>query len=221
MQAKKSAGLRIVACTAGITEDPIVAITDALAPPKILELGCGRVKHPNAVGIDRIALPGVDVVHDLNQHPYPFEDNSFDEVYAVHVIEHLDSILAVMEEVHRITRPNARVVVITPHHSDAISWQDPTHKWHLNSYSFSYFEPTYHTNYYTRARFLVESKEIELASIWKSVGIQFLVNLDNRFPAFRFIRRLWEQHLCYILRGKQITFVLKTFKKESESQESG
>ncbi len=189
-----------------------MAIAEALTQPKILELGCGRTKHPNAVGIDRISLPGVDVVHDLNRCPYPFEDNTFDEVYAIHVIEHLDSILAVMEEIYRITKPNARVVVITPHHSDAISWQDPTHKWHLNSYSFSYFEPTYHTNYYTAARFVIKSREVELASIWKSLGIQYLVNLDNRFPAFRFVRKLWEQHLCYILRGKQITFTLETAK---------
>ena len=189
-----------------------MAIATALAPPKILELGCGRTKHPNAVGIDRVALPGVDVVHDLNRSPYPFGDNTFDEVYAVHVIEHLDSILAVMEELHRITRPKARIVIITPHHSDAISWQDPTHKWHLNSFSFRYFEPSYHTNYYTTARFRIRSKEVELASIWKSLGVQYLINLDNRFPAFRFIRKLWEQHLCYVVRGKQLTFVLETIK---------
>jgi SAM-dependent methyltransferase len=183
-----------------------------LSESKVLELGCGRNKHANAVGIDRIGLPGVDVVHDLNQFPYPFADNSFEEVYAIHVIEHLDSILAVMEEIHRITVAGARTVIITPHHSDSISWQDPTHKWHLNSYSFSYFEPSYHTNYYTRARFRVVRKEIELASIWKRIGIQCLVNLDHRWRAVRFIRRIWELHLCFILRGKQMTFVLETIK---------
>ena len=183
-----------------------------VSQPKILEVGCGRNKHRNAIGIDRVALAGVDVVHDLNQTPYPFEADSFDEVYAIHVIEHLDSILGVMEEIHRITRAKARVVIITPHHSDSISWQDPTHKWHLNLYSFSYFEPTYHTNYYSKARFRVLSKEVELASIWKAIGIQFLVNLDKRFPSLRFIKKIWEQHLCFILRGKQMTFVLETIK---------
>ncbi len=180
--------------------------------PMVLELGCGRTKHPFAVGIDRVALPGVDIVHDLNQLPYPFPDNTFDQVYAIHVIEHLDSILGVMGEIHRITRPNARVVVITPHHSDAISWQDPTHKWHLNSYSFSYFDPSYHTNYYTTARFRIISRHTELASIWKTLGLQYLINLDNRRPSMRFIRKLWEQHLCYVVRGKQLEFVLETVK---------
>jgi SAM-dependent methyltransferase len=185
---------------------------DEATPLRILELGCGRNKRKNAIGLDRISLPGVDIVHDLNRTPYPFEDSSFDEIYAIHVIEHLDSILSIMEEIHRISRPNGRVVIVTPHHSDSISWQDPTHKWHLNLYSFSYFEPDYPTNYYTRARFRVRSKEVELAAIWKAIGIQFLVNLDRRMPSARFIKKLWEQHLCFVLRGKQMTFMLETIK---------
>ncbi len=195
-----------------MTGDETVGSADAGTQPKILELGCGRVKHANAVGIDRIALPGVDVVHDLNQRPYPFDDNTFDQVYAIHVIEHLDSILAVMEEIHRITKPHALVTIITPHHSDAISWQDPSHKWHLNSFSFSYFESTYATNYYSTARFRIKRREVELAAIWKALGIQALINLDHRFIACRFLRKLWEQHLCYVLRGKQMTFILETEK---------
>jgi SAM-dependent methyltransferase len=197
-----------------------MTVAHANKKPKILELGCGRVKHPDAIGIDRVPLPGVDVVHDLNRSPYPFGDNTFDEVHATHIIEHLDSILGVMEEIYRISRPNARVVIITPHHSDAISWQDPTHKWHLNSYSFSYFEPTYHTNYYTTARFRIRSKTVELASIWKALGVQFLVNLDNRFPSMRFIRKLWEQHFCFVLRGKQLTFVLEAVKTDQPAPDS-
>jgi SAM-dependent methyltransferase len=197
----------------GAWREGILASTDEMTRSRILELGCGRIKHPNAVGIDRIPLPGVDVVHDLNAYPYPLEDNTFDVVYAIHVIEHLDSVLAVMEEIYRITRPNGRVIVITPHYSDAMSWQDPTHKWHLSSYSLNYFAPDYHTNYYSKARFRIKSKHVELASIWKMLGLQFLVNLDNRFPALRFIRKLWELHFCFVLRAKQLTFVLETVKE--------
>jgi len=29
-----------------------------------------------------------DVVHDLNAMPYPFEDNTFDEIHAYEVLEH-------------------------------------------------------------------------------------------------------------------------------------
>ncbi len=178
----------------------------------ILDIGCGRRKRPGSVGLDRVALPGVDVVHDLDQFPYPFDDNCFDRVYAIHVIEHTTSILKVMEEIHRISKPGARVTIITPHYSDAISWQDPTHRWHLNSYSFSYFDPSYHTNHYTEARFRLVKREVELAKVWKFIGLQGLVNLDNRFEGLRFFRKFWEQHLAFVVRGKQMTFLLEAVK---------
>ncbi|HSR69025.1 MAG TPA: methyltransferase domain-containing protein [Acidobacteriota bacterium] len=177
-----------------------------------LDLGCGRNKLPGAVGLDRVGLRGVDVVHDLNQPPFPFADNSFHKIRLIHVIEHLESILKVMEEVHRLGKPGCRVTIVTPHHTDAISWQDPTHRWHLNGYSFSYFDPDYRTNYYSPARFRLVSHHQELASIWKVLGLQALINLDNLFPAVRFVRRFWEQHLCFLLRGKQMTFVLEVLK---------
>ncbi len=182
---------------------------------RVLDMGCGRNKRPGAIGMDRVKLPEVDLVHDLNQTPYPIKDNLFDEVYATHVIEHMDSVLAVMEEIHRICRPHARVTLITPHYTDSISWQDPTHQWHLNSYSFNYFEPSYHTNHYTQARFKIIRKELEMASIWKILGFQFLINLDNRFPGLRFVRKFWEQYLCFLFRGKQLTFTLEVVKADS------
>ena len=36
---------------------------------KVLDVGCGTAKVNGAIGIDRINLPGVDVVHDLNKFP--------------------------------------------------------------------------------------------------------------------------------------------------------
>ena len=58
------------------------------ANKKVLDLGCGPHKLPGAVGIDLQQLPGVDVVHNLDIFPYPFEANSFDEVHCYHVLEH-------------------------------------------------------------------------------------------------------------------------------------
>ncbi len=59
----------------------------------------------------------------------------------------------------------------------------------------------------------MRSRTLEMASLWKLTGIQFLINLDNRFPGFRFIRKFWEQYLCFLLRGKQMTFVLEAVKE--------
>jgi len=37
--------------------------------PKILDVGCGTAKINGAIGIDRVNLPKVNIVHDLNQFP--------------------------------------------------------------------------------------------------------------------------------------------------------
>ena len=94
---------------------------------KILDIGCGKHKWPGSIGLDIAPLDGVDVVHDLNQFPYPFSDDTFDRIRVIHVIEHIQSIPRTMEEIHRIARHGAEIDIETPHYTDASSWQDPSH----------------------------------------------------------------------------------------------
>jgi len=179
---------------------------------KILDIGCGRFKLPGSVGLDIAPLEGVDVVHDLNQFPYPFPNNSFDRIRVIHVIEHIQSILKTMEEIHRIAKPGGEVEIVTPHYTDSSSWQDPTHFWHLSSRSFDFFQEEYRTSYYSTARFQVEYSEIKLLKLYKWFGFEFLINLQNQNLRYRFLRKFWEQYLCYMIRGKVMTFRLKAIK---------
>lgn len=52
-----------------------------------LHLGCGSNRMPDYINIDLYDNRNVDVVHDLLQ-PLPYEDESVDEIYCSHVIEH-------------------------------------------------------------------------------------------------------------------------------------
>jgi SAM-dependent methyltransferase len=55
------------------------------------------------------------VLWDLERHPYPLEDASFDAVVLTEVLEHLrDYPLRLLEEVHRILRPGGLLVLTTP-----------------------------------------------------------------------------------------------------------
>lgn len=59
---------------------------------KKLNVGCGRNILPDWINLDCAALPGVDVVYDLERcatDPLPLEDESVDEFLLSHVIEHL------------------------------------------------------------------------------------------------------------------------------------
>jgi len=55
-----------------------------------VDLACGdRKKSEDYIGVDIAKTEAVDIIHDLNIFPWPFEDNSVDEVFCSHYIEHI------------------------------------------------------------------------------------------------------------------------------------
>jgi len=107
---------------------------------KVLELGCGQKKVvAHSTSIDVNPRSRADLIHDLNRFPYPFADDSFDVVIAEHVLEHLDNVIGVVEEVHRIGRAGAKFYVEVPHFSSSEFFTDPTHRHSFSSRSFDYF----------------------------------------------------------------------------------
>lgn len=175
--------------------------------PRILDVGCGIHKQPGAIGIDRNPASRADVLCDLDHFPYPFADNSFDRLLAIHVIEHLADVIGAMEEFHRLVRPHGTVRIETPHYTDFSSFCDPTHRSHLTSFSFRYFgEDHGGFGYYTKARFREISVRVKLLSFWRWLGFEFLV---NRFPRYR---RFWEHYLCFVVRGKAMYFEFEAIK---------
>lgn len=171
---------------------------------KILDVGCGLNKYPGSIGIDRNRSSRADVLVELDRFPYPFRDQSFDEVRAIHVIEHVADVVKTMEEFFRLVRPGGRIVIVTPHYTDFSSFCDPTHRWHLNSFSFRYFgEDNAGYGYYSPVRLTEVSVKVKLLALWRYLGFEALV---NRFPRYR---RFWEYYLCYVVRGKVIEWVFE------------
>jgi SAM-dependent methyltransferase len=171
---------------------------------RILDVGCGVNKFPGAIGIDRLSSSRADVLCDLDRLPYPFRDCAFDGLRATHVIEHVSDVIRTMEEFHRLLRTGGRVVITTPHYTDFSSFCDPTHRWHLNSFSLRYFGESHGGfGYYSKCRFREISVKVKLLALWRWSGFEFLV---NHFPRFR---RFWEYYLCYVVRGKVIEFELE------------
>jgi SAM-dependent methyltransferase len=175
--------------------------------PFVLDIGCGINKYPGAIGLDRNANTRADVIADLDRFPYPLRDNSFREIRAVHVIEHVSDVIRLMEEIHRLLVPGGQVMIVTPHYTDFSSFCDPTHRWHLNSFSLRYFGDDHAGfGYYSSARFHEISVRIRLLALWRYLGFEFLVNRFRRF------RRFWEYYLCYVVRGKVIEWRLEAIK---------
>lgn len=171
---------------------------------RVLDVGCGRRKHPGAVGIDVNPDTAADVVLDLERFPWPLADNSFDLILCHHVIEHLADIVRVLEEFHRICRPGGVVEIITPHFSSLYSWQDPTHRHHLALDSFDYFTTdTRHTNFYTRRRFRVLEKRIRFGASLLSAVPRLLYALS---PGW------YERHAAFIFPARDLFFRLEVVK---------
>jgi len=122
--------------------------------PRILDVGCGKRKHPGAIGIDDRENTAADVVHDLNAFPYPFADSEFDLILIRHTLEHLDNVIRVMEEVHRIAKPGAKVCIDAPYFTSVDAFSDITHKHFFTSRSFDYFTDDIPSlDFYSSARF--------------------------------------------------------------------
>src|SRR5260221_267479 len=96
-----------------------------------LNLGCGQNHLEGYVNIDKAPRAKPDVLHDLEEFPWPFEDSSIEEVVLNHVLEHLgadpDVFIAVFIELYRICKKGALVRIAVPDPRHDHFYGDPTH----------------------------------------------------------------------------------------------
>ncbi len=96
-----------------------------------LDLGCGTRKKEGFLGVDAHAFDGVDVVLDLRDAVWPWQDGSVHEVHARHFLEHLTGRqrIGFFNELYRVMAVGATALIITPHWSHECAYGDPTHEW--------------------------------------------------------------------------------------------
>ncbi len=94
--------------------------------PVWVDLGCGATKQSGFIGIDRFALPGVDIVCDLDRG-IPLPSDSAEHVLASHSLEHLKDLPAAIAEIYRVCKDRAVVTVIAPYDSTRLNRANPYH----------------------------------------------------------------------------------------------
>jgi len=172
--------------------------------PRVLEVGAGLTRHPpGSVTLDRAVAARPDILHDVDVVPWPIADSSFDLIRCYDVLEHVSDLVAVMQEVHRVGAPGARVEITTPHYSSPNSWTDPTHRLHLGYASFDYFVEGHALDFYTPARFAIRERRIRFRNTLKG---RLVEQAANRWPAF------YEEHLAWVLPAFYLRFVLEVRK---------
>jgi predicted SAM-dependent methyltransferase len=97
-----------------------------------LNLGCGDKRGPDGfTNVDIVKTSACDVVADLFKFPWPFEDNSVDEVYCIHFFEHVPAKLRpkFMDELYRVMTVGGVASIVTPSYNSERAYQDYTHEW--------------------------------------------------------------------------------------------
>jgi len=108
-----------------------------------LDCGSGFNPQPGCITMDKRPEADPDVVHDLEDLPYPFPDDTFDRITLSHVMEHLNPKLTndIMNEFWRISKMGGYLLLAMPYAGSFGYWQDPTHCNGWNECTATYFCP--------------------------------------------------------------------------------
>jgi predicted SAM-dependent methyltransferase len=111
-----------------------------MADPLKLNLGCGDRRMPGYLGVDISAMSeATELVMDLDEFPWPFDDDSVARIEAKDVFEHVNDAVGFMVECHRILKPTAVLHIRTPHFTNMDAFTDPTHRRFPTQYTFDYW----------------------------------------------------------------------------------
>lgn len=122
-----------------------------------LNLGCGKKKLKGYLNCDISKEVNPDKIVNLEKK-LPFESNSFIEVRVDNVLEHVNNFIYLMEEIWRVSKPNAVIIINVPYFRSYHAFADPTHKRFFAFKTFEYFTEFSELNYYSKARFKIISK---------------------------------------------------------------
>jgi SAM-dependent methyltransferase len=93
----------------------------------------GRDQWKNLVTLDIDPNAKPDVLWDLEHLPLPWADDTFEEIHAYEVLEHVGKqgdyrgFFALWNELHRILKPGGYVFATCPMWDSAWAWGDPGH----------------------------------------------------------------------------------------------
>ena len=173
-----------------------------------LNLGCGFTKRKGMVNVDKFDICKPDVVLDLSTKPWPWEDNSVDQIQAYHVFEHIDDWWSAFEECARILKFGAQLILEVPHDSSCSSLSYRDHKHEFSWFSF-YGADVDDCLGYHQAGTNAWAKTQEDCVPLKMTGF-VLIPLPQYFWmtrwGFRWLMKFCEHHMNNFMHAQRFTF---------------
>lgn len=120
-----------------------------------LDIACGQRLQAEWIGLDIAPEENVYVEkgakyieHNVLKFPWPIASGSVDQARCSHFVEHIphkiegcekDGLIAFMEEVYRVLKPEGVIVITCPYYLSQRAHQDPTHCRSITEMTFWYF----------------------------------------------------------------------------------
>lgn len=183
----------------------------------VVILGAGEKKYPEAITVDKLDLPNIDIVADLEQGLSFFPDNSIDEIHTNSFFEHIVNFDRLMLDIYRVLKPEGILDVFVPHFSNPYFYSDPTHVRYFGFYTFYYYSKSQESlfrkvpMYYNTCNFSI----ISIRLIFNS-PFPIISRLKRVFGAIcntsKLFQEFYEGHLSHICWCYGIELKMKALK---------
>lgn len=146
-----------------------------------INMGCGKDIRKGWLNIDYKKVRGVDKVVDLNKFPYPFKDNSADEIFMDHVFDHLHYPNKTLQECLRILKPGKKLVMIVPHFTSSTAYLGELRPYLWSHNAFIRFDPKHDRSYYfdwhySRVQIRFEFQKSPVWLFWPHYFVEKIAN---------------------------------------------
>ncbi|MGE5297472.1 MAG: class I SAM-dependent methyltransferase [Solirubrobacterales bacterium] len=180
----------------------------------VIDLGCGQKKKPGRIGVDRVDLPEVDIVADLEAGLPFLPDHCIDEIHCRSVLEHIENFDHVFREMIRVLKDDGRAFIFVPHFSNPYYYSDYTHRRPFGLYTFHYFvEPARQLrrkvpSFYSDIRVEILSQRLKFRSPFRVLHLPR--KLFGAFVNFHpLLQELYEACLCSVVPCDGVDTVLR------------
>jgi len=165
-----------------------------------LNLGCGGDIREGYVNADKNRKSRKIKYCDIDER-LCWEDNTFDEAIAFHILEHAKNREHIINELWRVCKPCSRIFVKVPHASNPRALTDLTHYSAWDSVTFDKFKPSHKRHYISYVKFNIVEKEFS-----KMLFCKWLKGFANAHKEF------WEIKMSRLFPIQEISFVLEVIK---------
>jgi len=165
-----------------------------------IHLGCGRDKIKGYLNCDISPEVNPDKVLDLEKK-LPFKNNSVDTIIINHTLEHINKIMNLFKELHRICKKGAIIHLSVPYFSHESAFSTMTHVRFFTWTSFDFLNATNARHYDAVGNFEVIYKKLKWRKIFKPLEI-----------LFNFSPRIYQELFCWIFPAKELIVKLKVIK---------